>query len=173
MAVAHFRCYTERSESGNVSMAGALMTGFLPASSWQWLCAISCFQSQALSFLLTAPSSTLFFYLLTLHLSTFRCTELFHILLLCPLAAAAFPFLSSHPPASCPILLQICILTLISLLIPSYTHFFVSCTYPRNVGPTLLFSCACLTGEWSLSGYVPGAWSHERSNKSQHVKKGR
>lgn len=49
------------------------------------------------------------------------------------------------------------VLTLISLLIPSYTHFFVPCAYPWNVGPTSLFSCACLTGEGSLSRYVPGA----------------
>lgn len=74
---------------------------FASVSSWQGLCAISCSQSQALSFLLVAPSSTHFFSPLTLHLSTFSCSADTSS------NSSSFALPSSHPPTSCPILLQI------------------------------------------------------------------
>lgn len=82
-------------------------TGCLYASSWQCLCAISSFQPQTLSFHL--PARPLLSFVLPTGTPPFYSppTEPFHTLLLRPLAAAAFLSLSSRPPTSHPILLQI------------------------------------------------------------------
>lgn len=153
MAAALFRCYTERSESENISTAGVLTRPDfcrLPLGSAFVLFPVSSRRPCPFCWWLHPLLSFQCLWHSTFLLSA---AELFHALLLHPLAAAAaFLFLSCHPPTSCPILIQMWAFDTDFHSDPLlHVCLFVSCTYPWNVDPILLFSCAFLTREGSLA----------------------
>jgi len=122
----------------------------------------------------SAPSFTLISF--TNQHSTFplSTTKLFHTLLLHSLAAAAFLFLSSHPPTSCPTLLQI---WGFDTDFPSnpFLHTFLCFLYLSLKCWSHLAVFLCLPDWWREPVRVGARSSGHMMDltESQHLKKGR
>ena len=172
MAAAHFRCYTERSESGNVTVAGALMrpdfcqlplgSGFVlfpvsrprPCPFYSWL-------HPLLSFLLPTDTPPFHRRAFSYSTATSFSSSGFSLPLQPPSYIPSHPFSNLgfwnwFPFGSLP--------THISL-------------FPVLIPEMLVPPCCFPVLAWLVKGACPGMCqelrSYERSNKSQHVKKGR